>query len=307
MAQSPLLESPGGETDNVGECFGLSSLQSSDVAAHNRTNCHHCYDRYGSPIVPLVHDRLPRSLLDSRPVILFQSLLAANKSLIKITGAIILAVSFARQWAVLMRHHGLRQWGRAMHLPAWEAMMGLGIVSPNFASVGEAADPPPPSDPITTNYIDRKTWPSKSRWFGASCRLYRLVLLSASYCGPSPSSSTANRMYSSKQSQYGIMHGCYIVSHHRPATPARTARCHSWLPRQWRSIWMMVWSQCSAQSSPSTDARAGAGAIRPQARWGPRGHRKDPLRWANVSVAPHGSNEEAQRQTPHNCGSIASE
>ena len=69
----------------------------------------------------------------------------------------------------------------------------------------------------------------------------------------------------------------------------------------------MVWSPERAHRSPSADTLAGAGAIRPQARWGPRGHRKNPLQWASVLVPPHGSNEEAQRHTPHNCGSIASE
>ena len=33
-----------------------------------------------------------------------------------------------------------------------------------------------------------------------------------------------------------------------------------------------------AHRSPRADTLAGAGAIRPQVRLGPRGHRKDPLR-----------------------------
>ena len=99
--------------------------------------------------MPLVRDRAS-SLRDSHPVIVSQSLcsldlVAANKSPIKIAGAIILCLqghspdSEPFSCATMVY---VSEAARGFYL-SWEAMMDLGIVSPSFSTVGAAAGPLP--------------------------------------------------------------------------------------------------------------------------------------------------------------------
>ena len=208
-----------------------------------------------------------------------------------------LAGSVARQCAVFMRHHGLRQWSRAGLLPVMGSNDGPRNCIPQLPISRRSGKPvthQPPNRSTerhgslnagglaqTANYIDSCSCPPRT------VVPVRPVALPFE-CTPANNAKIEEWLL-----------------HNRYSTPGRTARCHAWLARQWRSIWGMMWSPRGAHRSPSADTLAGAGAIRPQARWGPRGHRKDPLRRASVLVP--GSNEEVQRHTPQNCGSIASE
>ena len=163
-------------------------------------------------------------------VLVSLDLVAANKSPIKIAGAIILRLqghspdSDPPSCAAMVY---FSEAARGFYL-SWEAIMDLGIVFPNFPSVGAAAEPPVTQQPPTrsTERHDSLNAGGLAQTADSieSCSCpprtvvpVRPVALPFE-CTPGCLQLTTPRW----------KNGCYIaVLHHRSSTPARTARCHA--------------------------------------------------------------------------------
>ena len=165
-------------------------------------------------------------------------LAATNESPIKIAGAIILRSqghspdSEPFSCATMVYISGA---ARGFYL-SWEAMMDLGIISPNFPSVGAAAYPAVTQQPPT-----RSTERHDSLNAGGLAQT--TYSIDSCSCPPGivvPVRPVALPFECTPANDANTKNGCYIVSHHRHSTPAPTARCNASMARKWRSIRRIV-------------------------------------------------------------------
>ena len=149
-------------------------------------------------------------------------LVAANKSPIKIAGAIILRLQLipptvirfhAPPWSTSVRPRGL--------LPVIGNNDGPRDCILNFPSDGAAADPPPVTQQPPTISIERHD----SLTAGGLAQTANSI----DSCSYPPRTVVPVRpvALSLKLATPRWKHGCYMVSHHRHSTPTHTARCHA--------------------------------------------------------------------------------